>query len=335
MDPLHERTRRVIRGLLIAALAVALAACGGEDRAAAPPPEPVRERPVATPRPEPPPQWPVPDRYEPDPAEGYPNGKRLAANIAAAALTYPRGASARDVARRLTSSSSLRRELADAIEPAVDRSSSSEGQVVYPQLSGVTETSLGAMVVARQRLLAADGSERTVLRVVDVRLRRDGGPWRLAEIGSVGGRPVPRPRDLSEEARRVLDDPRITLSDSARWDIYRGGVDDGLLSALADAAERYRISVSVLSSGHPREVWQTSRPSAHSRGFAADIYAVGGRLVIRQQEAGTPAYALTASFVGAGAAQVGSPWVLGPGGSRSFSDDVHADHIHVQWSPMA
>jgi hypothetical protein len=153
-------------------------------------------------------------------------------------------------------------------------------------------------------------------------------------IGSVGGRAMPRPQDLPSASRRVLDNPRITLSDSARWDIYRGQVEEGLLTALDTLAERERISVSVLSSGHPREVWATSRPSAHGRGYAADIYAVGGRLVIRQREGGSAAHALAASLVTGGAAQVGSPWVLPPGGARSFSDDVHQDHIHVQSSTI-
>jgi hypothetical protein len=35
----------------------------------------------------------------------------------------------------------------------------------------------------------------------------------------------------------------------------------------------------------------------------------------------------------AGAAQVGSPWILGAGGSQSFTDEVHEDHIHLQQTP--
>ena len=318
----------------LSALALALSACGDDDagkRQAARPEAPAASPTTPTETPVP---WARPERYDTNAAEGYPNGKRLAARVAATALTYPRGASALEIARRIGSSFAPRRELAAAIEPAVDPSMESFGQVVYPQLSGITPTSLGAMVVVRQHLRRPDRESRTVTRVVDVRLRRDGGPWRLERIGSVGGRPVRRPDDLPEAARRVLDNPRIAWSDSARWDIYRGGIDEGLLRALDDAAGRRRISVSVLRSGHPREVWQTSRPSAHSRGYAADIYAVDGRLVVRQQQAGEPAYALAASLVAGGAAQVGSPWVLAPGGSRSFSDHVHRDHVHVQWTPM-
>ena len=279
-------------------------------------------------------EWPVPDRYEPGADEVYPNGKRLAARAAATALTYPRGATARAVARRLSAFGGQRRQLAAVVEPAVIRGMESRARVIYPQLAGVTATSLGAMVVVRQRLRGGDGEARTLTRVVDVRLRRQGGPWRLEEIGSVGGRPVARPSDLSAAARRVLGNPRISFSDSARWDIHRGGIDEGLLDALDAAATSQSISVSVLRSGHPREVWATSRPSAHSMGYAADVYAIDGRLVIRQRRPGSAAQALTASLIAGGAAQVGSPWVLPPGGARSFSDDVHQDHVHVQWSPQ-
>jgi hypothetical protein len=35
----------------------------------------------------------------------------------------------------------------------------------------------------------------------------------------------------------------------------------------------------------------------------------------------------------AGAVQVGSPWILGAGGSQSFTDEVQEDHIHLQQTP--
>ena len=141
---------------------------------------------------------------------------------------------------------------------------------------------------------------------------------------------MPRPRRLPRAAARVVEHPRLKLTDSARWDLYRGGVDEGLLRALADAADRRRISVSALRSGHPRTVWATSRTSAHALGYAADIYAVDGALVLRQRETGSPAHRLATELVAAGADQVGSPWMLPPGGRRAFSDRVHQDHIHLQ-----
>ena len=325
--------RRARKGLAaLAAASVVVSGCGGGDATSeagigpAPTPRPA----AATPTP-----WPAPAAYEPDAAEEYANGKRLASRAALEALTYPRGASPAEVAARVAGSGQDRRALARVLDPAVDGAMESRAEIVYPQLSGVTPSSLGAMVIVRQRLTSADGRSHTVNRVLDVRLRRSGGPWRLDRIASVGGTPAARPRDLGPGARAVVDNPRITLSDSARWDIYAGRVDAALLEALARMAQQHRISVGILRNGHPERVWETTRVSAHSRGAAADIYAVDGRLVLRQREAGTPAYALAASLVSGGAAQVGSPWQLGADPSRSFTDAVHQDHVHVQWSASA
>lgn len=261
--------------------------------------------------------------YEPVEAEKYPNAKRLAAQVAQQVTTYARGSAPADVVAALDGPPSL----AKTIEPLVQRDQRSGGEVIYPQLSGVTRTSFGAMVIVRQTLEAVDGRRRAVTRVLDVRLRRSDGPWQLDTIASVGGMPLTRPPQLSPAEQRVLDDPDITLSDSARWDIYGGRVDQALLSALAEAAERHPISVGVLIAGHPRNIWGTGRRSAHKAGSAADIYAVAGRLVVDQQAQGTPAFDVARALTEGGAERLGSPWTFGIG---SFTDDVHADHIHVQ-----
>jgi hypothetical protein len=320
----------VRRGLL-AGCVVVLAACGGDTAGPLAPdagrptgakaaPAPADTGPIAFPA------------YEPAEVEKYPNAKRLAAEVARRATTYGRGSTALDVARRLEAGDADLATLARVIEPLVEPGMRSGGEVVYPQLSGVTPTSFGAMVIVRQTLEAVDGSRRSVTRVLDVRLRRSAGPWQLDTLASVGGTPRALPANLSAAARRFLDHPAITMSDSARWDVHRGEVDDALLSVLADAADTRPISVGILAAGHPRNVWMTDRRSAHSSGYAADIYAVGGRLVVRQQQVGSPAYELAKELADGGARQLGSPWTFGAG---SFTDDVHADHVHVQQSAVA
>ena len=308
------------RRLAIAAAVLAAAGCGGDPGA----PEPRRpgtpDRAPARKAVEPPLRF---APYVPPPGEEYPNGKRVAGRVAQRIVTYDAGESARDVARRVGVP-------AASLTPAVEPATQSAGRVIYVQLSGVTPTTLGAMVVVRQHLTDEEGRRRTVTRVIDVRLRRDVGPWSLDGVASVGGTPAERPRDLSEAARRVLDHRSIFLPDSARWDIHRGLVDDALLGALAEAADRRPISVTVLRTGHPANVWGTDRRSAHRDGLAADIYAVGGRRVILQRSAGGDARRLAAALLAGGAAQVGSPWVLPPGAPRSFTDAVHQDHVHVQ-----
>lgn len=269
--------------------------------------------------------------YEPAEAEEYANAKRVAGRAAQRAVTYARGATAREVASSLPPAAAGEAALADAIEPVIEPGARSEGEIVYPQLSGVTPTSLGVMVVTRQTLQDRAGRRRSVTRVLDVRLRRSGGRWSLERIASVGGSPRERPDDLAEAAERVLDSSNIVLPDSARWDIHRGDVNPSLLSALADAARDRELSVAVLESGHPPNVWATEQPSAHASGLAADIWAVDGEPVIEQRTSGSPAYDLAQELLAGGARQLGGPWDLAPG-ARSFTDPVHQDHIHLQQS---
>lgn len=318
-------------------VAAAVGACGGGDEneslagGDASSDQRVRGTPAA-PSPEPePPQ--APPRYRPVPDEGYANGKRLAAEIAQRVTTYDPGANAGSIAADLGPAAVAGAALSDSIEPLVYPDRYSRGQVVYPQLSGVTPTSLGAMVVVRQSVSDTGSDVRSITRVLDIRLRRSGGPWALDRIGSIGGTAPGATEAPSAAAQRVLEHPRITLPDSARWDILRGDVDEALLTALASAAERYRLGVAVIRSGHPPNVWATMTPSAHSAGNAVDIYSVDGRPVVTQTQEGSAAFELASELVGGGAAQVGSPWILGAGGSQSFTDDVHQDHIHLQQTP--
>ena len=266
--------------------------------------------------------------YDPDPAEPYADAKRLAGRVAQAITTYRATATARTVAANIPTVRTPA-AFAEKVAPLVHRGQESSGRVVYGQLAGVTPSSVGVMVIVRQHL-GRGRVPSAASRVIDVRLERAGENWSLASIGSVGGSPVARPERLSRPAERVLDHPDIVLPDTARWDIHRGAVDDALLTALAEAADRRPIAVTVLRTGHPQNVWATSRPSAHSRGYAADVYAVAGRPVIRQRAVGSPAHRLARKLLDDGASQVGSPWVLPPGGSRSFSDAVHQDHLHLQ-----
>jgi hypothetical protein len=245
--------------------------------------------------------------------------------------TYPEGSTRRSVARAAERRLDFRQDdLARIITPLVDPAASSVGEVVYPQMAGTTATSAGVMVLVRQRRLAGERTS-SATRVLDVRLtRKPGGRWRVERLAGAGGTPPERPAELSRAARRALRHPDLTFSDTARWDIQRGGIDDALLTALADAARERPLSVHVLRTGHPELVWGTGRRSAHSVGRAADIHAVSGQLVIRQRQAPSPAYRLASRFAAGGAAQLGSPWTFG---ANTFSDSIHTDHLHLQWTP--
>ncbi len=48
---------------------------------------------------------------------------------------------------------------------------------------------------------------------------------------------------MTAEARAVLDDPRIDLPDSARWDILAGEVSPALLRLMSRAADEAAVRI--------------------------------------------------------------------------------------------
>ena len=107
-----------------------------------------------------------------------------------------------------------------------------------------------------------------------------------------------------------------------------------MLGALLQLAGSYRMYVSVVRSGHPLDVFGTSRPSDHPRGRAFDVWQIDGRPVV---DPATPR-SLVAAFMrdaaAAGSYNVGGPVLPGGGATvnQFFSDDTHHDHVHVGFS---
>ena len=165
---------------------------------------------------------------------------------------------------------------------------------------------------------------------MDIRLRRDGDGWTLDEVASIGGIPIDRPPDLPAQAAAVVDNPRITPADSAKWDIYSGKISTRLLRLMTVLAERTPYAVTTLSSGHPYEVFGTNRQSNHTKGRAFDAYAFDDTNVIDDHEQDSTArQQVEWLFDRADVAELGSPWALDGYGGRSFTDIVHQDHVHV------
>lgn len=142
-----------------------------------------------------------------------------------------------------------------------------------------------------------------------------------------------RPAQLIELGQRVLDDRRIDLPDSARWDVHAGQVDGQLLSVLLRLAEVTPLRATVLKTGHPLNVvdGRSAAPrSAHADGRAVDINALAGAAV----GLGDPAVlrrVVEAAGASAEVAQIGVPagLDLDAGARRYFTNLVHADHLHV------
>jgi hypothetical protein len=275
--------------------------------------------------------------YELVEGEVYTNAKSLAAAVAQGLTTYAPGEELGDiVARSLTAPAPTIdvAAIASIAAPLVVDGASSAGRVVYPQLGGLSPAedprTCSVMVVTEQRVTAA-ADEQVMTRTIDVRLLIVEGEWRLDTVASIGGDPLPRPEELLPEAEAVLADDRIDLPDSARWDIYAGIIDVRLLRAMLDMAERQPYAVTCLRNGHPVNVFGTDRLSNHTAGLGVDIWRVGPEAVVSQQpDEDTPAWQLNHElFVAGEVPELGGPWAFDGFGGRSFTNDVHLDHLHV------
>lgn len=348
-----EDLRLTRRRLFTVLVAAGVSACAGdtggsvetearEERDHAVSPTPARKAPSAPPDRETADDEAAADRppepYEPLPDDIYRNAKRTGGRTAQALATYEAGEGLAEIVERAAVPTHPGLDLTAAVEtarPVHDPQASSSGEVVYAQLGGLTPsgpvTSCAIFVVVRQRLTRADGTEGAQRRTMDIRLRLRDGEWAVEQLGDTGGRPEPRPQPLAASARAVVDHPRIALPDSARWDIYRGEIDERLLTTMARLAAQAPFAVTCLKSGHSWHVFGTKRKSNHASGRAVDIWRVDGTAVVSQQPAtDTPAHALARTvFDGGAVPELGSPWAFdGPGG-RSFENDVHRDHLHV------
>lgn len=293
---------------------------------------PVTETPTsstapATTAPEPPPPGPG---YELSPREEQYGPKDLAAGIARTLTTYEAGVDYRTVAGSVTRGPAVE-GLAEVAAPLAFPDHWSRGRVIYPQMGGLRNGRASVMVVTEQTIGTGAEAERTIVRTLDIRLIEEEGRWVFDRLDSPGGEARDRPQVLAPIAEQVADDPRIGLSDSAYWDIYAGDTSDALLQVMSDLSEQTPYGAVVLSSGHPFHVFETDRQSHHTTGMAIDIYRFGDEAVIdgRHPDSQTRRWVewlLDHPQV----RQVGSPWDLdGGSSSRSFSDEVHQDHVHV------
>jgi hypothetical protein len=275
---------------------------------------------------------PLPAGYELVAGETGAAAKRAAVDLVEALTTYDPADDLDAITERAAAGDpELADHLREAAAPLHHEDAWSRGTIVYPQLGGLEIDAAAVITVVRQELRDADGSDRTETRVLDVRVDRDAGDtWGVVELASAGGDPVDRPDDLSPEAEAVLDDDRIELPHSAVWDIHAGVVDDRLLDLMARMADRTPYGVVVLKTGHSREVFGTDRTSRHHEGRAVDLYRLDGPLVIEDREDGSATHELVRwLYDQPELSEVGSPWALDGFGGRSFSDELHQDHVHV------
>ena len=145
---------------------------------------------------------------------------------------------------------------------------------------------------------------------------------------------APAPQDTAVPAapatpQSLLADDAIAFAPAAADDVAHGVADRRLVSLLAWIAQRHRIVVSVIKTGHPRFVTGTHKVSNHWYGRAATISEVDGRAVTRGSAA---AAALWDQLQTAPKAfrpdEIGAPWSA-PGNPRWFSGPDEQAEIHV------
>ncbi|MFI9171991.1 hypothetical protein [Streptomyces lincolnensis] len=263
--------------------------------------------------------------------EVEPRAKGAAVRLLEALGTWPRGqhgpGPARERARIRGVPPAGAAHLVARADPLLTAAPEATVRVIAAQYGGLAGDRASVLVPLRQWRRAADGSVEDGGATVDVRLTRTPSGWQIRDLcPSRPGRPLTRPGALIE---RTVTHGRIHLPPAAEADIRAGHLHPAPLRALLTLAESYDIDVSVVHTGHPRNVFGTNRLSDHTRMRAFDIWAVDGHTVI---DPATPAPLIDGfmrAAARAGAYNVGGPRLLGRGGGAFFSDRVHRDHLHI------
>lgn len=210
--------------------------------------------------------------------------------------------------------------------PAADRAAL---QVIDAQYGGILTDSASVLVVCDQWTQNAASPVSAGGTTVDVRLSAATPRWTVTALHPAA--PGPAAATLSPDAARLLADPRLQLPPAAAADLRSGSVHESVLQAMLTLARTYTFKVSVVRSGHPLDVFGTTRPSDHPLGRAFDVWEINGRAVVDP----TTPHDLVDGFMRAAAAagsyNVGGPRQLSGGTTpdQFFTDATHHDHVHV------
>ncbi|WP_441248012.1 hypothetical protein [Kitasatospora sp. McL0602] len=266
--------------------------------------------------------------WAPGPGELEPDVKLRAVQLVEALGSWPSGGGGDAASRARVEALGLDPALtaqAGGLRPPGNRATI---RIVDAQYGGLLADSASVLVVAEQ--WTATGAAVTAGgTTVDVRLSRAQPRWTVTELHPAT--PGPATDRPSSAARQVLTGGRIQLPPAARADIASGAVHDTVLQAMLSLAGTYAFAVSVVRSGHPLDVFGTTRPSDHPLGRAFDVWQIDGHAVVDPATPTTLVDGFMRAAAAAGSYNVGGPRQLSGGATANqyFSDDTHHDHVHV------
>ncbi|MFJ2812793.1 hypothetical protein [Streptomyces sp. NPDC087294] len=335
--PPHPVARRA---LLLGATAALTATAGCSDTTTGSttgtttgttPADPAKSTPAATPTPTPSATatFPRTTPWRPTSAENEPKAKLRAVQLVEALGAWRSGGSGKAAARTRVTALHLPAALADqagALLPAADEA---VVQVVDAQYGGLLTDTASVLVVCRQwtrrgSTVTAGGT------TVDVRLRRTSGSvWTVTALHPADPGPARKPE--AKDVREVLAASRLTLPPAAEADVRSGRVHATVLDTMLGLARTYRVGISVIRSGHPLDVFGTTRPSDHPQGRAFDVWRIDGHPVVDPDTPRTLIEGFMRAAAAAGSYNVGGPIHLSGGTTPNqfFSDATHHDHVHV------
>jgi hypothetical protein len=256
--------------------------------------------------------------------EVAPSIKARATLLLETAGTWSASAGTVASARKRITATGFNAGLADALMPVLGSGTSAVIQVRDAQYGGILSTTASVLVVVDQWREMPDGSTSVGGTTVDVRLAKASPHWRVVEV--LPARPGKASPQLSTSAKQVLAESRIRLPYAAKADVLSGGVHDSVLKMLINMSTLHLVDVSVMRSGHPLNVFGTSRLSDHSLGHAVDVWALDSKPLVLPTNHALASSAMRLA-VAHGAYNVGGPNLLS--GPQYFSDNTHQDHIHL------
>jgi hypothetical protein len=143
----------------------------------------------------------------------------------------------------------------------------------------------------------------------------------------------PAQRALSPAEKQLLSHPGVRLPADAAADVRAGLVDAQLVRMLNQLGRAHTLEVTVLRTGHPRNVFGTRRVSNHAVGRGVDIWAVDGDPVASPDTPRPRLAQVMTAAAALGATEVGGPFDINGSRGGFFTNQVHRDHIHLGINP--